>query len=346
MDSVSQLVLGAAIGELTLGRKLGRSALILGGALGTLPDLDVLVTYGDAVASFTYHRSWSHSVFTLSLLSLFLAWLLQRFYPKKWINNDVSTGSPHNSPSYANWLLCTWLALVTHPLLDGLTVYGTQLFWPVTTLPVAWGSMFIIDPLYTVPLIVAVWISWRHRNKAKKAAIYGLTLSSVYIAITLTAQQHAKNIAIASLAEQSLNTSNVLIAPSPLSLLWRIVSMDDTQYYEGFYSIFDSDAAIHFDSYQSNRSLINNNIDHWPVARLNWFTRGMLSAANHNERLIINDLRMGVESSYVFRFDIGPLADSKITGTEISTLVPMEFNNARMKAILKRVWDESIHIPD
>jgi len=84
MDSVSQFALGAAIGEATLGGRLGRKAMLLGGLLGTLPDLDVLVRYSDAVESFTYHRSWSHSLIVLSLISVPIAWLLMRYFPARW----------------------------------------------------------------------------------------------------------------------------------------------------------------------------------------------------------------------------------------------------------------------
>lgn len=345
MDSVSQLALGAAIGEFTLGRRIGRAAMVLGAALGTLPDLDVLVGHGDAVASFTYHRSWSHSILTLSLLSLFLAGLLQRFYPKKWVHEAQTNDTSQKALGYTEWLVCVWLVLITHSLLDGLTVYGTQLLWPLPVLPVAWGSMFIIDPLYTLPLVAGVWVAWRCRRKSKTAVSYALAISSLYIALSLFSQQHARKIALQSLGEQSLSIKNVLLAPAPFSILWRIVAMDDTQYHEGFYSILDRKKTIHFNTYPSNRSLIDNNLDHWPIARLDWFTRGMLSAQRRDNQLIINDLRMGVESSYVFRFDVGGLSGADMIPGGVSTLLPMEFDSDRIKAILRRAWDQSSQVP-
>lgn len=344
MDSVSQFALGAAIGEYTLGRKLGRSAILLGGAIGTLPDLDVLVQYTDAVESFTYHRSWSHSIFTLTAFSFVLAALLQRFYPARWVKPLHSMISTSIRPSYTQWLLCCWLALVTHPLIDGFTIYGTQLLWPLPANPVAWGSLFIIDPLYTVPLLISLWIAWRHRQKAKRAVAYGLILSSLYMGVSLVSQSHARGVAVASLEVQGLATDNVLIAPAPFALLWRIVSMDDEQFHEGFYSLLDTDHAIEFNSFDSGRSTIERYSSHWPVARLDWFTGGMISASEQNERLIINDLRMGVESSYVFRFDVGALKNSEFV-PEMSELLPLKLNNARMQAIVRRVWDESTPIP-
>lgn len=347
MDSVSQFMLGAAIGEATLGRKIGRKALILGGALGTLPDLDVLVHYTDAVESFTYHRSWSHSIFTLTLLSPFLAWILHRYWPSKWLPELPSSSHPNNnsSPNFKEWLLCTWLVLITHPLLDGFTVYGTQLLWPLPTIPIAWGSLFIIDPLYTVPLIVAVWIAWRNRSRATSAVCLGLFISTCYIGVSLASQQHARTVAIKSLMKQGYGTENVLIAPAPLSVLWRIVSMEENQFHEGFYSIFDKDHELQFDSYPTHRDVINANYDRWPVQRLDWFTQGRISATIENDRIIINDLRMGVESSYVFRFDVGAQVAENEAGTQLSELLPIEINQERMQAILKRVWNENQILP-
>ncbi len=81
MDSLSQVVLGASVGGAVMGRTLGRSALLGGALLGTLPDLDVLIDYGDAVANFTEHRGFSHSLLVLLPVSLLLAWVLQRWRP-------------------------------------------------------------------------------------------------------------------------------------------------------------------------------------------------------------------------------------------------------------------------
>ena len=346
MDSISQFVLGAAIGEATLGSRLGKKAMLIGGALGTLPDLDVLVHYADAVASFTFHRSWSHSLFVLSLASPFIAWLFYRSVPGSWaVNSDKfqQTNKQRALPEYSHWLLFVFLTLVTHPMLDGFTVYGTQLLWPLPVDPIAWGSVFIIDPLYTLPLIISLVVAYRCRVKARVSAIVGLVLSTGYLAVTLASQQHARTVAIRSLESQNLSTANVLVAPAPLSVLWRIVSMDGDTYYEGFYSLFDQNPLIRFAAYESHRDIIDEHIDHWPIARLDWFTNGFISATRENDQLIVNDLRMGVEASYVFRFYMGRWSDSGFQG-EQSVLMPLQLDKSRVIKIVKRAWDENIDV--
>lgn len=348
MDSVSQFVLGAAIGELTLGRQLGRKAMLVGGLLGTLPDLDVLVHYSDAVASYTLHRSWSHSLVILGLVSPLLAWLLHHVFPDRWVAIARAATGESDSPTlgYKNWFWCVFLVLLTHPILDGFTVYGTQLLWPLPVRPVAWGSVFIIDPIYTIPLIVGLLVACRYRRIAHRAVAAGLLASTVYLTTTVLVQQHVRSIAIQSLQDQQLASDKVLIAPSPFSILWRVVSMDNEHYHEGFYSLLDQSKQVRFAKYNSNRNLIEQHYTHWPISRLDWFSNGMISASREGDEMIINDLRMGVEASFVFRFMVGRWNESEFVALE-SVQLPIKMDSERMIAVVRRAWNEKIDVtPD
>jgi len=343
VDSISQFALGAAIGELTLGHRLGRKAILVGGLIGTLPDLDVLVHYTDAVASYTYHRSWSHSLLVLGVVSPFLAWFLHLGFPRRWITGVEQSQLNLPTPSYANWFWCVFLVLMTHPILDGFTLYGTQLLWPLPTRPIAWGSVFIIDPLYTLPLIVGLVVGYRNRKATRRAVLTGVLVSSAYLGITLLVKQHVRLIGVQSLQEQQLGNDSVLVAPLPFSVLWRVVSMDGEHYYEGFYSLLDQHKRIQFASYESNRHVIEEQFAHWPVSRLDWFTNGMISASREGDELIINDLRMGVEASYVFRFLVGRWNESEFEGLS-SEQLPMQIDTVRMRSIVQRAWDEQVKV--
>jgi len=141
MDSLSQIALGAAVSVAVFRRKqpLWQSAL-LGAVVGTIPDLDVLISHGDPISDMTYHRTESHALFYLTLVSPLLAWL--------WLKISGHLALIKTS------VLAIWLVLITHPLLDMLTIYGTQLGLPFTDYPFGTGSVFVIDPLYTVPLLL------------------------------------------------------------------------------------------------------------------------------------------------------------------------------------------------
>ena len=125
MDSLSQIVLGGAVAAAVVPASHRRAALVAGAVLGTLPDLDSLpisLLTQDPVALMTWHRSVTHSLLVLP----FVAWAIWAFFRKR-------GGRVAQAPR--PWFWAILLALVTHPLLDAFTVYGTQLWWPLPVSP-------------------------------------------------------------------------------------------------------------------------------------------------------------------------------------------------------------------
>lgn len=339
MDSLSQIVLGASVAHLTLGSRLGRGALLLGAALGTLPDLDVLIPYDGAIANFTYHRSFSHSLFVLTLISFPIALLCQRCCARYLTRIRQSTAIP-----YSQWWLSCWLVLITHPLLDGFTIYGTQLFWPLTTPPTAWGSAFIIDPLYTVPLFVGVVVAYRKSwVVAKPFVITGLALSSCYLAWTLFAQAHIRQIVEAELSDMQVTANRILIAPFPFSLLWRVVVLTDSQYLEGYSSLLDKSNSLKLTRYNNGKVECMTWLDHPPIQRLDWFTQGAFALSVQNNQLIASDLRMGIEDDYVFEFEIAEWENENWQAIKTRQR-PVNIDGARMKLLFKRIIEPDIDL--
>jgi inner membrane protein len=200
MDSLSQLALGAAVGVAVMGRRTAVwKAAAWGAVCGTLPDLDVVIDYGDPIRNMTLHRAESHAIFWLTLLSPLLAWLAAK------VHGEMDR--------FRRWWLAVWLALVTHPLLDLMTVYGTQIALPFTDRPFGVGSIFIIDPLYTLPLLVGVVAALVARDPARGVRwnAAGLVLSTAYLAWSFGAQQHVASIAEASLRTQAIDAQRVLV---------------------------------------------------------------------------------------------------------------------------------------
>jgi len=329
MDSLSQVVLGASVAHLTLGPKLGRSAIILGAALGTLPDLDVLIPYDGAIENFTYHRGFSHSLFVLSLLSIPIAWLCERFL-------NVPT------LSFKQWLFGCWLVLITHPLLDGFTLYGTQLFWPLDVPPTALGSVFILDPLYTLPLLIGVITAYRKSwLQARPYLIAGLLVSSCYLAWTLIAQDKIRQRVKQTLAMESISSDSILVAPFPFSILWRVVVITETDYREGFSSLLDEDTTIKLNHYSNGKTECESVKQFWAVQRLDWFTQGFFALSVQNEKIIATDLRMGIEDDYVFEFEIANW-DAERWQAMKTYQRPVRIDGVRMGRLFKRIIDSSV----
>lgn len=294
MDSVSQLALGAAVGVAVMGRRVPVWQSALWGAVcGTLPDLDALIDHGDPVRNMTLHRAESHALFYLTLAAPLIALLPARLHRR----------GPARFP---RWWLAVWLALVTHPLLDAMTIYGTQLLLPFTDHPFGVGSIFIIDPLYTLPLLVGLAAALARRaGRGLAWNTAGLVLSTAYLAWSVVAQAHVERIARDSLAAQGIAAERVLVGPAAFStVLWRVLAMTPDGYHEGFYSLLDEQARIRFDAFERDRALYDVLKDVPSVARMARFSHGFFRLAERDGVAVITDLRMGQEPGYVFAFAV------------------------------------------
>ena len=340
MDSITQAVLGASIQGALLGRWQGRKALLFGAMLGTLPDLDVVIDYGDAVAQMTYHRGFSHSLCVLSGVALLLTWLVRRWRP-----NPGYTG--------ARLLLTIWLILVTHTLLDSFTSYGTQLFWPLATPPIAWASIFIIDPLYTLPLLgavlIAAFIGLSHRGSGNQGLRwqYGaLGLSSLYLAFTLTGQQMAEHRVEQALIRDGIQPEAVFSTPTPFnSLLWRVIVLDGEQYHEALVSWFDTQppALQTLPRGLQWREALRDSPQH---ARLEWFSRGILRYDRIGNELVVTDLRMGMAGYHPFRFPMAELRDGQWQPIAWVERRPVQRNDvSRLMTLWQRIWNPHENVP-
>ena len=291
MDSLSQLTLGAAVGVAVMGRRTAVwKAALWGAVAGTLPDLDAFIDHGDAVRNMTYHRAESHALFWQTLASPVIAWVASRVHGQR--------------DQFRRWWLAIWLALVTHPLLDTMTVYGTQLLLPFTDRPFGVGSIFIIDPLYTLPLLVGVIAALARRAPGGLAwNRWGLILSTGYLAWSALAQAYVRDVAEDALAAQGAKAGHLLVTPTAFNtVLWRVVAMREDGYDEGYYSLLDPGRTIRFRHFDSDRKLESSLKDVWAVQRMTWFSRGFYKVHAQDGGAFITDLRMGQEPWYSFDF--------------------------------------------
>jgi inner membrane protein len=326
MDSVTQIALGAGVAEAVLGRKVGNKAALIGAICGTLPDLDSFIPYADAVATVTYHRSFSHSLLVLTAMSPLLAWVVQRCM--------------RQSPaSFLQWWWLVFLVLITHPLLDGFTVYGTQLLWPLVDHAYSGSTIFIIDPAYTLPLGIGVILALRLAREDRRrwtANLTGLVLSSAYLLWSVVAKFQMEAIIRMQLDEQGIAHGGVLSTPGPFStILWRFVVMAEGGYYEAYYSVLDAPHRVDFVFHADQKELLEPLRDHWPVQRLDWFTQGFYSAHLQGEQLVLSDLRMGVEGAYTFNYHVADRVDEQLQPVT-STQIEPPFRGAELGDILRR----------
>lgn len=350
MDSLTQIALGSAVSVAVLGRRTAVwKAALWGGLAGTLPDLDAFIDHGNAILNMTRHRAESHSLLLLTLASPVLAWVASRVHrnPSTPAASSTLPHSPQQGPTFLRWWLALWLVLFTHPLLDTMTVYGTQLLQPFTDHPFGVGSIFIIDPLYTVPLIVGVVAALRLKNtRGLRWNLAGVALSTLYLAWSFGAQQHATQVARASLATQNINAQGLLVTPSPFNtVLWRLVATTPTQYFEGHYSLLDNGQRITWTAHDRGGALIEQHRSEPSVARMAAFTHGFYSLSETDGRLFVTDLRMGQEPAYTFRFDLGS-APARASGQHQPSQQSMRPDlGTALPWLWQRMWGNDVPLP-
>lgn len=313
MDSLTQITLGAAVGEAVAGREARGKAPLWGAFFGTFPDLDVLANpFLTEAQSLLFHRGPSHSLLLALLLAPLAGWALARFH--------------QDGPSWRRWSMLVGTVLLTHIGLDCLTVYGTQIFWPFTRTPVIVSTIFIIDPLYTVPLaaglLTALW--WTPTARARRLANYaGLALSSAYLLVTIGNKLHVEHVFETALQSQNRPAEQVLTKPTAFNnLLWMGITEAEDGFYVGYYSLLDDDQSVAFRYVPKRHDLLGDAADNPFVNRLRWFSKGYFIVRRAPDgALTVQDLRFGrndlgltADGQYVFTFHLQCNDAGNITG--------------------------------
>ncbi len=228
MDSLTQIVLGAAVAEAVAGHKLGNKAALWGAIGGTLPDLDVFFTgLFHPIDALLVHRGFSHSILFALIAGPICGWIVHLLYKKRYNLNS--------------WRLLFFWAIITHPMLDIFTNYGTEFLWPFPV-RLSLNSVFVIDPLYTLPfmtcLIVALFLK-RDNPRRKRLNLVGIYYSSFYLAFGLIVKTIILFNANYYFKKADLTTKNAMVTPMPLtSFYWMILAEDSHHYYVGYKSLF------------------------------------------------------------------------------------------------------------
>ena len=287
MDSLTQIVLGAAVGEAVLGKKVGNKAMLYGAIAGTIPDLDTFASaFTDTITAIEIHRGFTHSIVFSILFAPIFGWLISKIEKK-----SIAT--------WQNWSWLMFWGLFTHPLLDSHTTWGTQLFWPLEV-RLAYKNIFVIDPLYTLPFLLFLILAMRQKRgtkKRRKLNNLGLLISSIYLlVITPALKLYTFNKFTDALEDQEIAYYKIETKPAPLNaVLWSANVEVDDAYLIGNYSIFDTQ-PIEFVEHPKNHQFLGDWIEKRNVKRLIDISEGWYTISKRDEDIYFNDLRFGTLS--------------------------------------------------
>ena len=327
MDSLTQIVLGAAVGESVLGKKVGNKAMLYGAIAGTIPDLDTIWgKFLDPLTAIEIHRGISHSIVFSIVMAPILGWLVAQLHKK----------------AQAGWKDWSWLffwGLVTHPLLDAHTTWGTQLFWPLD-LRLAYQNIFVIDPLYTLPFLIFLILAIRLPKASKKRRKWnnlGLIISSAYMVMTLVLKGISYQKFTEALDREKIEYTQIDTRPAAFNtILWHTNIDVGDAYLLGDYSFFDSQ-PISFKYVPKDRQLLGDFRNSETIERLDKISNGWYAIEKRDGDLYYNDLRFGVydldakDLRFVFSYQLIPEGD----GLEIREA---ERDPEAMKQVLASLW--------
>ena len=308
MDSITQIVLGAACGEAVLGKKIGNKALLFGAIGGTIPDLDVFTSrllYSNEIDIMAAHRGFSHSI-VFSILGAFaFGYLVYWLYDR---------GKRKGTTTRHSWIkLCFW-TLFTHIILDSFTPYGTQLFLPFSNYRVAFNNISVADPFYTVPFLLCMIVLMFYRRNTSRRRRWlklGIGISSVYMLLTIVNKIYINSVFKDSFESSGIDYRRYSTQPTILNnILWYGIAETQNSYYIGFYSLLDKESSVrNMIEIKKNHNLVD--LEHKDIATLAWFSNGYYNVAsipdnnhiqhNHLRSIMLSD---SAEPQFVFSFAI------------------------------------------
>jgi len=335
MDSLTQFVLGAAVGQLVLGRHMGiGKAMLIGGLAGTIPDLDIIpLSFTDMVTSLDLHRSLSHSLLFCAIAPAILA-KAQVFFSNTRI-------------SFWRWYHLWFWGFFTHILIDACTTWGTQFFWPMPY-RVSFNSVFIIDPLYTFPLIIALIIAWAIGRKEKTASttaqritLIGILISSAYLVWGGIAKTYINHQFEAAFHTQKINVTQYMTRPTPFnSILWAVTAETPNGYISGYRSLFDSDEIQFSPPIAKGHDQLRDYESHPKLQTLLSITNGYYRVEKDGDTFAIHDLRFGDFGGWTGRpgSDVFTYIFTPNTESFYQAKRNIENPKALMKALWERLW--------
>lgn len=311
MDSITHIALGACMGEAFLDRKLGRKALLWGALAQSAPDIDFVTAFWmDTPGSLLAHRGFTHSFLFAALISVFLALLAERWH------------RPHNI-SFRKWAQFFAGVIFIHVFIDAFNNYGVGWFEPFSHQRISFNAIYVADPFFSIWPVLALVLLIVLKQTSKQRRKWwtmGLVFSSIYLLYCLFNKVMIDHDAKQVLKKQNIKYTRYFTTPTALqNWLWYVVAGNDSGYYIGYRSVFDSKKYIGFEYFPRNDKLLDSVEDTEGLQKLKRFSQEFYTAEKWNDTLVFNDLRFGQitgwqdpGNKFVFHYFLKDSADNTL----------------------------------
>jgi len=284
MDPISQGAVGAVFGQCSANKKNILKISIIGFISGLAPDLDVLIKSStDPILFLEYHRHFTHSLFFIPFGALLVTLL---FYPLV-----------RKSISLKTVFLASLLGFATHGFLDACTSYGTLLFWPFSNERVTWNNISIVDPLFTIPVLILIWIAIKTRKR--RFSYFAIGWIAVYLSLGFLQYDRAFKAANELALLRGHNPERLTLKPSFGNLiLWKSIYQHNERFYVDAIRTVQSSTwclgeSIRIFDYQHHLpNLDKDSQQKKDIERFRWFSQGYLGF--DAEKNLVTDVRYSI----------------------------------------------------
>jgi inner membrane protein len=332
MDPLTQGVIGAVASQQAAKKQHILAATALGFLSGMTPDLDILIrSDADPLLALEYHRQFTHSLFFIPIGS-FICALLAYFlvFRREYFLNQGFTFK-------RVWLYCA-LAYTSHGLLDACTTYGTQLLWPFSDMRVAWNTISIIDPLFTLPLLTL--IIWAALKRSKTIAHSALAWVVIYSTFGIVQRERAEAVGLDLAASRGHEPIALEAKPSFANLfVWKVVYTTEDKFYVDAvkvglsHRVYEGDAIPKLNIANSFPWLDPDSQQMKDIERFRWFSNGYVAISPKDPSRII-DIRYSMIPNEIRGLWGIALSEDAEDGQHVNYV----FDRSRNRATFNQLW--------
>ncbi len=311
MDPVTQGIVATTAAQTYSKKNNIIIASVIGFLAGLAPDIDIFITSNtDPLLFLEYHRQFTHSLFFIPIGSLICTIIFYYLFTKRF------------SFSFKDTYIYSTIGYATHGIIDSFTTYGTQLLWPFTNERFAWNTVSVIDPLFTLPVIILC--VWALIKNDKKYSFYAITWMLIYQLVGFVQKDRAEDIIYDYAKLKGHNIQNIEAKPSFANIVvWKVIYSDDTNFYVNAikpglsHKIYPGEKIKKLDAKKDFEWLDADTQQAKDIERFRWFSNNYLGIAK-NDNNIIYDIRFSsipneVEGLWGIQLDKNKGTDEHIT---------------------------------
>jgi inner membrane protein len=281
MDPISQGTVGAAFAQSSANKNNIVKISVIGFLAGLAPDLDVLIKSStDPILSLEYHRQFTHSLIFVPFGALIVAVFLYPLFRK--------------SISLKTFYLASFLGYATHGLLDACTSYGTLLFWPFSNQRVTWNTISIVDPLFTVPVLILIGTAIKTRKRL--FSYFAIAWIAFYLSLGFVQYDRAFKAANELALLRGHNPERLTLKPAFGNLiLWKSIYQHQEKFYVDAIRTIRSSTwclgeSVRIFDYQRHLPNLNKESQQKKdIERFRWFSQDYLGF--DEEKNLVTDVR-------------------------------------------------------